>query len=89
MENSNLELVQQELKVFRSQLFKIDLDEDSSKQEIKEILDKYLPHQFEPFAEEFLIAGLDVDIVSLSIYLYVYWKCQFTVFEYFVDFFFS
>lgn len=60
---AKLEKVQQELNVFRSQLFKIDLDDESSKQELKEILDKYLPNHFEPFAEEYLIAGLDVDIV--------------------------
>lgn len=65
MANSNLELVYQELKTFRSQLFKIDLDDESSKQELKEILDKYLQNtHFEAFAEEYLIAGLDIDIVS-------------------------
>lgn len=64
MAKSNLELVQQELKTFRSQLFKIDSDDESSKQQLKEILDKYLKNHFEAFAEEYLIAGLDIDIVS-------------------------
>lgn len=63
MEKANLELVQQELKAFRSQLFKIDLDDESSKQDLKEILDKYLQNHFEAFAEEYLIAGLDTEIV--------------------------
>lgn len=64
--SENLELVQQELKAFRSQLFKIDLDDEGSKQEVKEILDKYLQNNFEAFAEEYLIAGLDTDIVRAA-----------------------
>lgn len=63
MAKLNLEIVQQDLKAFRSQLFKIDLDEESSIQELKEILDKHLSNHFEPFAEEYLIAGLDIDLV--------------------------
>lgn len=63
MAKSSLEVVQQELKAFRSQLFKIDLDDDNSKQDLKEILDKYLQNNFEPFAEEYLIARFDVEIV--------------------------
>lgn len=61
--SANLELLHQELKSFRSQLFKIDLDDEGSKQELKKILDKYLQNHFEAFAEEYLIAGLDTDIV--------------------------
>lgn len=63
MEKSNLEIIQQELKAFRSQIFEIDLDEESSKQKLSEILNKYLSNNFEPFAEEYLICGLDVEIV--------------------------
>lgn len=63
MAKSDLEVIQQELKAFRSQLFKIDLDEESSKQELREILNKYSSNNFEPFAEEYLIAGLDIEIV--------------------------
>lgn len=69
MANLNLEIVHQELKAFRSQLFKIDLDDEGSKQELKEILDKYLTNHFEPFAEEYLIAGLDADIVRYFLVL--------------------
>lgn len=54
----------QELKSFREYLFRIDFDEDSSKDELREILDKYQSNNFEAFAEEYLIAGLDVSFVS-------------------------
>lgn len=70
---SNLEVVLQELKSFRSRLFKIDLDEDESRDELPDILDnyidKYQDSNFEPFAEEYLIAGLDVEIVSALNYV--------------------
>lgn len=70
---SNLEVVLQELKSFRSRLFKIDLDEDESRDELPDILDnyidKYQDSNFEPFAEEYLIAGFDVEIVSALNYV--------------------
>lgn len=67
MAKPNLELAQQELKALRSQLFKIDMDDESSKQELKGILDKYLQNHFEAFAEEYLIAGLDIEIVKAAL----------------------
>lgn len=69
---SNLETIQQELKVLRSQLFKIDLDDESSKYELKEILDKYLPNNFEPFGEEYMITRFDIEIVRLIGELFIH-----------------
>lgn len=86
----NLELVQQELKAFRSQLFKIDVDDESSKQELKEILDKYLPNHFEAFAEEYLIAGLDTDIVREAYQFHWNHQCYLGLhLKYHFHFFFS
>lgn len=65
------ESVRQELKAFRSQLFKIDLDEESSKPELNEILDKYqLLNDFEPFAEEYVITRNDIEIVRIEKFNY-------------------
>lgn len=85
MANSNLEVILQELKAFRSQLFKIDLDEESSKQELQEILNKYLTNRFEPFAEEYLIAGLDIEIVGSTAYSL---KLQINFLSHFILFYF-
>lgn len=57
-----------ELKSFRSRLFEIDLDEPSSTDELKTILDEYHDHQhFEAFYEEYLIAGFDVSLVRRTL----------------------
>lgn len=60
----DIDLIQQELKSFRSRLFEIDADEESSKPILRDILDDYRDDNFEPFAEEYLIARYDVAIVS-------------------------
>lgn len=62
--------IQEELKLFRSQLFKIDVDDEESKKELSEILDRYQWDDFEPFAEEYLIAGHDIAIVRLQIFIF-------------------
>lgn len=64
MNKSNIEnSIVQELQAFRSKLFLIDSDEEASVKEIRGILDKYQGDNFLPFAEEYLITGLDVSIV--------------------------
>lgn len=65
MADSNVELTKQELKSFRSQLFEIGLDEDNSRDKLQNIFDEYENKTIEPFVEEFLIAGFDVEIVRM------------------------
>lgn len=56
--------VLQELRSFRSKLFGIDIDDESSKHELNDILDEFDGDYFEPFAEEYLITGYDIANVS-------------------------
>lgn len=56
----------EELRSFRSRLFRIDLDTPTSCDELKGILDEYHDHHFEAFFEEYLIAGFNVTFVSTS-----------------------
>lgn len=55
--------VTQELKDFRSQLFNIDKNDDSLRQKLHGILDKYNGEYFNTFAEEYLITGFDTAFV--------------------------
>lgn len=76
MATSNVDILQRELKAFRSQLFEIDLDEESSRLELAEILNKYQSSDnFESFAEEYMIAGLEIEIVGLTIHLSISSVC--------------
>lgn len=59
-----IDAIQQELKSFRSKLFQIDADEESSKDELRDILDEYRGDNFEPFAEEYVISRCDIAFVS-------------------------
>lgn len=54
----------EELKSYQSRLFEIDLDEPTSIEELKVILNKYINHNhFEVFCEDYVIAGFDVALV--------------------------
>lgn len=54
----------EELKSFQSRLFEIDLDESTSQEQLKVILNDYIHHNhFEVFCEEYVIAGFDVALV--------------------------
>lgn len=55
--------VPQQLKVFRSQLFNIDKNDDNLQQILNELLDKHSGDHFDAFAEEYVIAGFDVELV--------------------------
>lgn len=66
----NFNFIQQDLKSFRSRLFTIDADDESSKQQLCDILDEYRVDNFEPFAEEYVITRYDITIVcKTSIFL--------------------
>lgn len=64
MTEVDLDAVRRDLESFRSQLFKTDAEDDSTKEEIKGILDKYQGEHFQAFAEEYLITGFDLALVS-------------------------
>lgn len=58
----------EELKTFQSRLYAIDLDEPSSSDELKGILDDYIDNKHsEVFCEDYLIAGFDVALVRTTI----------------------
>lgn len=53
----------EELRSFRSKLFGIDIDDESSKPDLVGILDEYRGDHFEPFAEEYVITGYGLEHV--------------------------
>lgn len=54
----------EELRSFRSKLYEIDIDDQSTKQDLNGILEEFYGDYFEPFAEEYLITGYDIEHVS-------------------------
>lgn len=52
-----------ELRSLRSKLFGIDIDDESSKHDLANILDEYHGDHFEPFAEEYVITGYGLENV--------------------------
>lgn len=63
MTNTNVAIISQKLRSFRSRLFEIGLDEENSREELSDIFDEYQELNLEPFVEEFLIAGFETEIV--------------------------
>ena len=55
--------VSQELKSFRTQLFNVDRDDVKLKQTLNTLLDNHNGDHFGAFAEEYIIAGFDVELV--------------------------
>lgn len=58
--------VSQELKTFRSQLFNIDKNDDNLSQVLNRIFDKHFGDHFGAFAEEYVIAGFDIELVRFE-----------------------
>lgn len=56
--------ISQQLKIFRSQLFNIDKNDDNLQRILNELLDKHRADHFDAFAEEYVIAGFDVELVG-------------------------
>lgn len=63
---TNKEIILQGLKTFRSLLFELDLDAEDSIEKLQDVLNKKDENCFEPFAEEILIAGIDVEMVRIA-----------------------
>lgn len=59
--------VPQELKAFRTQLFNVDKNDVNLKQTLNTLLDNHNGDHFGAFAEEYIIARFDVELVRILV----------------------
>lgn len=58
-----IDTIREQLKSFRRRLYLLPVEQSTSQDQLKDILDEYRGNYFEPFAEEYVIAGFDVTFV--------------------------